>query len=157
MIGRQTSAFKELQRQLGSSLGERLESTGFLSYDQIANRLVDASLGIVPYEKSLGTDCAFVAKIVESLGVGLPVVSTPLRGVKRYFEGEPAVVFARDFSGEALAEAVLAQLARPLEERRAAGRAASARVARELDWSVVCRKAVDFVEQVGRSRGRTET
>ena len=43
--------------------------------------------GIVPYEESAGTHCAFVAKVVEYVASGLPAVSTPLESIRRYLQG----------------------------------------------------------------------
>jgi glycosyltransferase involved in cell wall biosynthesis len=122
-----------------------LECTGFVEYDRVASHLQSATLGIVPYEESLGVHCAFVAKIVEYLGVGLPVASTKMRSAHRYFGNEPAVRFA-PFDGDGLAETVLGWLNMPVQQRRDLGVTASRRVAAALDWTVVCRRAVDFVE-----------
>jgi glycosyltransferase involved in cell wall biosynthesis len=124
----------------------RLECPGFVPYHRAAAHLNRASVGVVPYEESTGVHCAFVAKIVEYLGVGLPVVSTSLQSARRYFDSEPAVVFA-GFDGRSFGDAVLTWLRRPTAERRTLGRTASARVARELDWGVVCRRAAEFVER----------
>jgi glycosyltransferase involved in cell wall biosynthesis len=124
----------------------RLECPGFVPYDQTAMYLNRAAVGIVPYEESTGVHCAFVAKIVEYLGVGMPVVSTALRSASSYFDGEPAVVFA-GFDGPRFGEAILTWLQRPIDERRSLGRTASQRVTEDLDWGVVCRRAAEFVER----------
>ena len=50
------------------------------------------------------------------------------------------------FDGESLAAVVLSWLDLPAPDRVRLGRAASARVAAALDWSVVTSRAVDFVE-----------
>jgi glycosyltransferase involved in cell wall biosynthesis len=111
----------------------------------VARQLQLADVGMVPYEESNGTHCAFVAKAVESLGCGLPVVSTPLENLRRYFGGEPAIRFS-GFDGASFADAVIGTLRKTRAERRELGRLASGRVARELDWSCVTGAAVDFVE-----------
>ena len=64
-----------------------------------------------------------MAKIVEYLGVGLPVVSTPLNSARRYFGAEPAVRFS-EFSGASFGQLMLRWLEEPLELRRSLGRAA---------------------------------
>ncbi len=93
-----------------------------------------------------------VAKAVEYLGCGIPVASTPLENLSRYFRDELAIRFSSDFSGPGLAAAILAWLETPEAERRRLGLLAAERVARELDWSRVTAAAVDFVEGVvGRS------
>ena len=123
----------------------RLELPGFVPYERVADQLKNADVGLIPYEESNGTHCAFVAKAVEYLGCGLPVASTPLMNLTRYFATEPAMSFSA-FDGMSLAQVVLAWLDRPKLERRDLGRRASERVARELDWSVITRRAVDFME-----------
>lgn len=149
-VGRQTTALTKLLTTLkarGSRL--RLECTGFVPYREVAAQLASATIGIVPYEESTGVHCAFVAKAVEYLGLGLPQVCTPLEGLRRYFGNEPAIRFA-GFTGGEFGNAILGWLNVPREQRIAWARAASERVRRELDWPVIARRAVDFVEEVAR-------
>jgi glycosyltransferase involved in cell wall biosynthesis len=134
-------------------LRPQIEWTGFVPYAEIARHLAGATVGIVPYEESTGTHCAFVAKIVEYLGAGLPVVSTPLNSARRYFSDEPAVRFS-EFNGESFGQQILKWLDEPLERRRALGRAASERVRVELDWSTISKKAIDFIEQIQQQQSR---
>ena len=70
-----------------------------MPYAEVARHLADASVGIVPYEESAGTHCAFVAKVVEYVASGLPAVSTPLKSIRRYFQNDPMVRFSK-FDGE---------------------------------------------------------
>jgi glycosyltransferase involved in cell wall biosynthesis len=153
-VGKETPALNKFQRRARSLIPHlRTECTGFLPYAQVAAHLRSAAVGIVPYEESTGTHCAFVAKIVEYLGVGLPVVSTPLNSAKRYFGEEPAVRFS-EFDGESFAREILGWLAEPHPKRHNLGRAASERVSRELDWAAISKKAVDFVEKIQQQQGR---
>lgn len=127
--------------------GIKTECTGFVPYDEVGNHLRDAAVGIVPYEESSGTHCAFVAKAVEYLGVGLPVVSTRLRNLAQYFKDEPRVRFS-DFNGEDFARQTLAWLNDPsLYAVNADAISLSDRVRERLDWRAISRQAVDFVEQ----------
>jgi len=142
------------QRAAMAVSGLQIECTGFVPYAEIARHLSCASLGIVPYEESTGTHCAFVAKIVEYLGLGLPVVSTPLNSARRYFGDEPAVRFS-EFNGESFGQQILSWLAEPLDRRRSLGRAAGRRVQSELDWSAISKKAIDFVEKIQQQQCRT--
>jgi DNA-binding transcriptional LysR family regulator len=48
--------------------GVRLELTGFVPYAEVARHVATADVGLVPYEESNGTHCAFVAKAVVSRG-----------------------------------------------------------------------------------------
>jgi glycosyltransferase involved in cell wall biosynthesis len=149
-VGQQTATLKGFLRQVQRrSPGARVECTGFVPYDEVARHLAECSIGIVPYEESVGTHCAFVAKIVEYLAVGLPVVSTPLNSAVRYFGDEPMVRFS-EFDGVSFGRKVLSGLLDPPELRRHFARAASARVQKELDWRVISQRAADFVEWVCR-------
>ncbi|HTG44390.1 MAG TPA: glycosyltransferase family 4 protein [Verrucomicrobiae bacterium] len=149
-VGQQTGALKsflEKARQRVPALN--VECTEFVPYSEVAQHLHSADLGIVPYEESTGTHCAFVAKIVEYLAVGLPVVSTSIKSASRYFAHERTVQFA-GFDGGQFGRAILDSLRNPLPDFPEAARAASERVKRELDWRNISRKAVDFVEEVAR-------
>ena len=119
---------------------------------EVARHLADGTIGIVPYEESTGTHCAFVAKIVEYLGVGLPAVSTPLDSARRYFGAEPAVRFS-EFNGESFGRQILSWLDEPPERRRRLARAASDRVQTELDWGAVSKKAIDLSQRVATAAG----
>ena len=145
-IGRETNAVKKLaKRVLTAAPSAKLECTGFVPYGEVAKRLGQAGVGIIPYESSSGTHCAFVAKLVEYAALGLPVVSTPLAGVKAFFSDEPSVRFSA-FDGEQFARDVIDVLDNPppqAESERLANR-----VAAELDWPVICARAVDQLEAV---------
>src|SRR6185503_1323209 len=97
---------KFLTRAKAAAQAAKVETTGFVPYAEVVKHLQSATVGMVPYEESTGTHCAFVAKIVEYLAVGLPAVSTPLNSAVRYFKDEPAVRFA-EFSGASLAARLL--------------------------------------------------
>lgn len=144
-VGHRTGTLEKfLARAKALAPSANLEATGFTAYTEVAKHLSAATVGIVPYEESTGTHCAFVAKIVEYLAVGLPVVSTRLNSAARYFKNEPTVRFT-GFDGEDFGRNLVEALRAPYN--LAAARAASDRVRRELDWRVISRRAVDFAEQ----------
>ena len=124
--------------------GFKFEAPGFSSYSLVALDLADARVGIIPYEESAGTHCAFVAKAVEYLAVGLPAVSTPLKSIQSYFGNDPMLQFAT-FDGGDFGRAIVRRLDEPIIE--AFARASADRVKAELDWDPLCRKAVAFAEQ----------
>ena len=145
-IGRETDAVKKLaKRVLAAAPLAKLECTGFVPYGEVAQRLGQAGVGIIPYESSSGTHCAFVAKLVEYAALGLPVVSTPLAGVKSFFGDEPSVRFSA-FDGDQFANDVIDLLDNP--PPRAESERLARRVAAELDWPVICTKAVDRLEAI---------
>jgi glycosyltransferase involved in cell wall biosynthesis len=151
-VGKQTPALEKFLARARQEIdGFKFEATGFVPYAEVGKHLADASVGIVPYEESAGTHCAFVAKIVEYVASGLPTAATPLQSVHRYFKNDPLVKFSR-FDGEDLGGKIVDWLdASPFEWQLDAASSA-ARVRTELDWHPLCRKAVDFAEKiVGKS------
>ena len=145
-IGRETDAVKKLAKRVFAAAPlAKLECTGFVPYGEVAQRLGQAGVGIIPYESSSGTHCAFVAKLVEYAALGLPVVSTPLAGVKSFFGDEPSVRFSA-FDGGQFANDVIDLLDNP--PPRAESERLARRVAAELDWPVICAKAVDRLETI---------
>ncbi len=146
-VGKETATLSQYLKALRAAAPAiHLETPGFVPYDQMASHLAAATLGIVPYEESSGTHCAFVAKAVEYLGVGLPVVSTRLNNLARYFKGEPRMRFS-DFNGPSFAGQMLAWLDDPARDDATAAANAAARVREQLDWRVISRRAVDFLEK----------
>lgn len=151
-VGRETPSLTAFCRKAGSLMPRlNLERTGFIPYGETASQLHQASVGIVPYEESSGVHCAFVAKIVEYLATGLPVVSTALHSASRYFNTEPAATFT-PFNGEAFGNAILSWLQKPLPQRQALGRTASQYVSQHLNWSTICHNAAQFMEQAINSK-----
>jgi glycosyltransferase involved in cell wall biosynthesis len=151
-LGRETEGLRRFAADVKSqSPRVLLQTTGFLPYTDVGRELAAATVGLVPYEESNGTHCAFVAKAVEYLGCGLAVASTPLENLQRYFRGDPAIRFS-GFDGKSLASVILSWLDTPSAERNRIGADASARVERELSWDVVSRRAIDFVEKTVRQR-----
>jgi glycosyltransferase involved in cell wall biosynthesis len=147
LVGHETEAVRKFMQRARSVIPRaRIRCTGFMPYDRVVQELHAADLGIVPYEQSTGTHCAFVAKIVEYLAAGLPVVSTRLTSAHRYFHDEPMVRFT-EFDGGAFGHAIIDSLKSPLPNLTEAAARASDRVRRDLDWRAISRKAVDFLEQ----------
>lgn len=145
-VGRETPSLSAFCKKANALMPRlTLERTGFIPYTQTAAQLHQASVGIVPYEESSGVHCAFVAKIVEYLATGLPVVSTTLQSASRYFHDEPAARFA-GFNGKPFGQAILDWLNQPVAKRQSLGRKASQRVTQHLNWSTICQNAADFME-----------
>ena len=147
-VGRQTETLKKILRRTQLEVpGFKFETTGFVPYDEVSKHLIDANVGMVPYEESAGTHCAFVAKVVEYVASGLPTVCTPLKSIRSYFKDEPMIRFS-EFDGEDFGRKIIAWLdASPLDWQIDACKSA-ARVQLELDWQPLCRKAVDFIENI---------
>lgn len=147
-VGRQTGSLQNfLQRAQQEIPGFKFESTGFVPYDEVSQHLLDARVGMVPYEESEGTHCAFVAKVVEYVASGLPAVCTPIKSIKSYFKDEPMIRFS-EFNGEGFGRNIVSWLDESSLDWQVAAYKSATRVKMELDWQPLCRKAVDFVETV---------
>jgi len=152
-VGQKTGVLDSFMARASRRIPQaQMQATGFVPYNEVAQHLQAADLGIVPYEESTGTHCAFVAKIVEYLAVGLPVVSTSIKSASRYFGNEPTVSFA-GFDGARFGDAILKMLKNPPSNLVDVARAASERVRRELDWRAISGKACDRVEKIARAKG----
>ena len=146
-VGQRTGALEKFLRQAQVIPNFKFEAAGFVPYAEVSKHLADASVGIVPYEESAGTHCAFVAKVVEYVATGLPTVCTPLKSIQRYFQNDPMVRFAK-FDGADFGRKIISWLDEPAEAWRARARDSAVRVKTELDWQPLCSKAVDFVEKI---------
>jgi glycosyltransferase involved in cell wall biosynthesis len=148
MVGPRTPALERFVADVRREVpGVRFELAGLVPYTDIPRWLAGAAVGITPYEPSTGTHCAFVAKTVEYLAMGIPVVSSRLESAQRYYGGGDGVTFA-DGAGSGFAEAMMRWLDCPAVERRALVEPLRRRVEVELDWSVVSGRAVEVLERV---------
>jgi len=146
-VGRRTAGLEKFLQRAQGIPNFKFEATGFTPYAEVSKQLASATVGIVPYEESAGTHCAFVAKIVEYVATGLPTVCTPLKSVQGYFKNDPLVKFS-NFNGEDFGRKIVEWLDAPVSSWQPNAEKSSARVRTELDWRPLCRKAVDFAEKI---------
>ena len=85
--GEQDAELRALAKTLG--LEGKVIFTGFINYSQLPQHLALSTVAINPLKKSLVTDTALPHKVLQYLALGLPVVSTPLDGLRAVF-GESA-------------------------------------------------------------------
>jgi glycosyltransferase involved in cell wall biosynthesis len=146
-VGRETGSLQNFLRRAQNEIPDfKFETTGFVPYDEVSKYLADATVGMVPYEESAGTHCAFVAKVVEYVASGLPTVCTPLKSIRRFFHDDPVIRFS-EFDGEDFGRKIMSWLEGLPPDWAAAARKSAARAEAELDWRPLCRKAADFIEQ----------
>ena len=146
-VGKRTAGLEKFLQRAQAVPNFKFEATGFTPYAEVSKHLASASVGIVPYEESAGTHCAFVAKIVEYVASGLPTVCTPLKSVRSYFQNDPLVKFS-EFNGEDFGKKILSWLDEPSSTWQPHAAQSAARVKAELDWQPLCRKAIDFAEKI---------
>ena len=146
-VGKRTTVLEKFLQHAQTIPNFKFEATGFVPYAEVARHLADASVGIVPYEESAGTHCAFVAKVVEYVACGLTSVCTPLKSIQRYFQNDPIVRFS-EFNGADFGKKILDWFDEPPRAWQIRAAQSAARVKAELDWEPLCRRAVDFVEGI---------
>jgi glycosyltransferase involved in cell wall biosynthesis len=146
-VGKRTAGLDKFLQRAQAIPYFKFEATGFTPYAEVSKHLASASVGIVPYEESAGTHCAFVAKIVEYVASGLPTVCTPLKSVQSYFKNDPLVKFS-EFNGEDFGKKILSWLDEPVSNWQPHVAQSAVRVKAELDWQPLCRKAIDFTEKI---------
>jgi glycosyltransferase involved in cell wall biosynthesis len=147
-VGHRTDALRSVLELVKNKIPDSaIECTGFVPYAEVAKHIHNATVGIVPYAASTGAHCTMVAKTVEYAAMGVPMVCTPLRGTMRYWRDNPIIRFS-EMNPENFAEKVLSWFDEPPENRRAWGKAASAKVSAELDWQPFSRRVVERLEKI---------
>jgi glycosyltransferase involved in cell wall biosynthesis len=155
-VGQRTAALEKFLNRLRSVPGCEIDAPGFVPYEEVSQHLADATVGIVPYEESAGTHCAFVAKIVEYVASGLPAVATPLKSIKSFFGKDPMVQFS-EFDGIDFGKKIIGWIDAPVLYWQLDACKSAARVKLELDWHPLCAKAVDFMEKTYAAASTTSS
>lgn len=154
-VGHKTDALLKVLEALKGHVPESaIECTGFVPYAEVAGRIQDATVGIVPYATSTGAHCTVVAKTVEYAAMGIPMVCTPLRGTMRYWSDNPIIRFS-EMNPESFAARVLSWFDVPRATRLPWSQTASAKVLKELDWIPFSQRVVERLELIHRERKRT--
>lgn len=86
-------------------LGDRVVFTGVIPYVQLPAHLKMADVAINPFERELLTDVALPHKVLQYMAVGVPAVSTSLRGLRGVL-GEAAGVTWADRPEDVLSAAL---------------------------------------------------
>ena len=145
-VGQRTAALESFLKRAKTIPDFQCETPGFVPYADVSQHLADATVGIIPYEESAGTHCAFVAKIVEYVASGLPAVATPLNSIQSYFAKDPMVRFSK-FDGVDFGKKIVGWIDAPFMYWQLEACKSAARVKLELDWQPLCARAVDFMEK----------
>jgi glycosyltransferase involved in cell wall biosynthesis len=65
----------------------------FVSYDELVRHICLADVSVNTFIPSLATHCVLPGRVLQSMGCGIPVVSTPLQGMTNYSQGSDTVVY----------------------------------------------------------------
>lgn len=147
-IGKRTVALNRLINMCKQQgYDSRVQVIDFVPYEEIASKIKEASIGIVPYEASEGGHCAFVAKAVEYLALGMPVVSSKLEGLWKFFKANPLIRFT-DFNAKEFAKTVIWTLKEAPLIRQRYGSVVARQLQEELSWQAVAERAIQFIEKI---------
>lgn len=151
-VGHKTDALLKVLDALKGYVPETaIECTGFVPYAEVAGKIQNATVGIVPYATSTGAHCTVVAKTVEYAAMGIPMVCTPLRGTVRYWGTNPIIRFS-NMNPDSFAERVLSWFDEPKVARLTWAKAASEKVRQELDWLPFSQRVVERLELIHGER-----
>lgn len=147
--GEQDAELRSQVKTLG--LTDGVIFTGFVDYQDLPRYLALSTVAINPLKKSLVTDTALPHKALQYLALGLPVVSTPLDGLKAVFDDSAGIRWA-DTPAELLDAAV--EFASDGEALQSASELAKASVAVRLSRDGAVSDLVRVLEEmIGNYRG----
>ncbi|MDQ6650392.1 MAG: glycosyltransferase family 4 protein, partial [Actinomycetota bacterium] len=130
-------------------------NTGWVVYDDRANYLLDADIGVSTHRDSLETAFAFRTRVLDYLWAGLPVVTTAGDTLADLVTARDLGVAVPPGDVRALEEALFTLLD---DEHLAVGcRQRVAGVAAELTWPVVLAPVLAFCRQPRRAADRLAT
>ncbi|MGI6302001.1 MAG: glycosyltransferase [Verrucomicrobiota bacterium] len=141
IVGQGRARYMRFRRRCEARLGSRVTFTGWVPYEEIPSYLKGAAVGMVPYPPSPGAHHTVVCKLIEYAAMGVPSVCTELEGTRRYFSGDPGIVFA-PFEGAALGQEILKLLETPFSLERPA----NLRVRAAQNWGALAARVAEIVE-----------
>jgi glycosyltransferase involved in cell wall biosynthesis len=118
--GQHLGELRAIAAELG--LGDSVQFTGRLTPADVARRIRQATLGVVPILEHGYLETVTPNKLFEYVALRLPVVASDTVGVRAYFDDE-AVRFVRPGDSSALADAILSLLDSPARRQALASNA----------------------------------
>jgi glycosyltransferase involved in cell wall biosynthesis len=133
-----------LARRLG--IESAVMRPGWVRREQLASYMAACDIGLAPFRPSPHFDTTMTNKIADYMSIGLPVVATPMRPVRRILDETGAGLTIEAYSPRSMAETLLRlcdqELRHQLGER---GREA---VRRRYNWEIEGPRFVRCLEEV---------
>jgi glycosyltransferase involved in cell wall biosynthesis len=139
VVGEEGGLERVHRRVVEHGIGDSCSFVGTISHSEVPSYLRAMDAGVIPFTESEISEHSLPLKLFEYMAVGLPVVSSPLSGVRDV--AADTVRFATDSVD--FAEA-LATLYRDSDERNRLGQTGRELVEAEFSWRV----QVDAVDEV---------
>lgn len=118
--GEHLPAIRRIAEEL--ALGDHVRFVGRVPLEEMSRRLQRATVGVVATVRSPFTDCILPNKVYELAALGVPIVSSDIRGLMGHF-GSGAILTFESGNADDLAEKVIALLGSPEARATLADRA----------------------------------
>ena len=83
------------EQVLRGGLQNCVHLVGRIPFNEIADFMSIADIGVIPFRQNLATHAAFPWKAVQYLGAGLPVVASELRGLQSVFQEGDGISYVK--------------------------------------------------------------
>ncbi len=134
-------------------LKDRVTFTGFVSYEEVRQRLAETDALVLIRPDTREVDACFPTRLPEYLLTGNPVILSTAGDMPLYFEHRKnAWLMTNGDSPEQLADALIALSENP-DEARAIGQAGRETAIREFSYLVHGRRLLDFIIDLRKKAG----
>ena len=142
--GKRRDELETFVDELGIS--NRVQFSGFVKRSEVARRLQNSALSVVPLQQDFHLDYARPNKLLESMAVGTPYVASDIRELRRVSkESNSGVVTSND--PDAVAEAIQTLLKSP-EQRERMGKDAISYIDEQHRWPILSTRAAEVLKGI---------
>ncbi|MDL0138586.1 glycosyltransferase family 4 protein [Halobacterium salinarum] len=140
--GKRRTELEEFADELGIS--DRIQFSGFVARTEVAHRLQESALSIVPLQQDFKLDYARPNKLLESMAVGTPYVASDIREIRRVTEESGGGLVVSNDS-DAVANAIRELLEAP-DRRERMGQNAVSYIESQHRWSTLGNRVSDAIK-----------
>lgn len=126
----------------------QIDDIGYVPYEVMVEHLRRAHVGLVLNQPVHDYENAQPNKLFEYMAVGLPVIAADFPTWRQIVRGSGAGVTVESTDPKAIAAAIDAMLARPIEERRAMGAAGRRAVLARYSWEAEFPRYLDLLDRL---------
>jgi len=142
--GKRRDELEAFADELG--IADRIQFSGFVDRSEVARRLQNSALSVVPLQQDFQLDYARPNKLLESMAVGTPYVASDIRELRRVSEeSNGGVVTSND--PDAVAEAIQMLLEDP-ERRERMGKDAVSYIDEQHRWPILGTHVAEVIRKV---------
>ncbi|QGX94816.1 glycosyltransferase WbuB [Haloplanus rallus] len=140
--GKRRAELEAFTEQLG--ITDRVTFVGYVARAEVARRLQDSALSIVPLQQDFQLDYARPNKLLESMAVGTPYVASNIQEIRRVSE-ESGGGLAVANEPDAIANAIKELMSHP-SRREAMGKAAVSYIDTHHRWPLLGERIADLID-----------